>query len=369
ATRTAFPHRAVTLATSTPELLTGLDRLADGQPTPAVITGQAGTGKLAFTFSGQGSQYPRMGHTLYATHPIYRQALHDTADALNPHLDQPLLDILHADPDSPEATTIHHTAWTQPTLFALQTALYHLITSHGITPDYLIGHSLGEITAAHLAGILTLDDAARLVTTRAHLLASLPPGGGMLTLHTDEPTTRTLITHHPSIDIAALNSPTNTVIAGDTPTLTHIAEQAALQGIRSRTLTVSHAFHSPLTNPILTPFHTTAATLTYHQPTIPIIAGLTGTLPTDSDHTTADYWTRHIRHTVRYTHGTTTLSEQGVTTYLELGPDTTLTTLTTQTLTTLDRSGHRPRFTATPTLHRTKPPTTTLATALATLQA
>ncbi|WP_242419929.1 type I polyketide synthase, partial [Frankia sp. CpI1-P] len=157
ATRTVFPHRAVALATTTPELLDRLDQLADSGSGPSVITGLAGTGKLAFAFSGQGSQYPRMGHALYTTHPVYRQALHDAADALDPHLDQPLLDILHADPDSPQASTIHHTAWTQPTLFALQTALYRLITSHGITPDYLIGHSLGEITAAHLAGILTLD--------------------------------------------------------------------------------------------------------------------------------------------------------------------------------------------------------------------
>ncbi|MCK9898057.1 acyltransferase domain-containing protein, partial [Frankia sp. AgB32] len=220
----------------------------------------------------------------------------------------------HADPDSPDADLIHHTAWTQPTLFALQVALYRTVTWHGITPDHLIGHSLGEITAAHIADVFTLDDAARLVTTRAALLGSLPPGGGMLTLHTNEQTTRDLLTtlsttHDLSqVDLAALNSPTNTVLAGPTTTLTTIAAHATTQGIKTRHLTVSHAFHSPLTTPILNTFHTTAATLTYQPPTIPLISNLTGHLTTPEDLTNPDYWTRHIRHTVHYTTGITTLT-------------------------------------------------------------
>jgi acyl transferase domain-containing protein/acyl carrier protein len=383
ATRTVFPHRAVALATNRSELLTSLDTLADGHTSRTAVTGHTpgSGGPMAFLFSGQGSQRPAMGRDLYNTHPIYRAALDEVADALNPHLDRPLLTVLHADPDTPDAALLNHTAWTQPALFALHTALHHTLAHHGLTPDHVAGHSIGEISAAHTAGILTLTDAATLVTTRARLLATLPPGGGMLTLHTDEHTTRQLLTDHPHLpgithtDIAALNSPTNTVLAGPTTTLKTLAATAHERGIRTRHLTVSHAFHSPLTEPILAAFHATAATLTYHPPTTPIISAITGqaTLPDQQppsdQHLTPDYWTRHIRHTVHYALAAAALHQHGVTTYLELGPDTTLTTLTTQTLTdigTASGNSDRPAIVI-PTLHPKHPATHTLHHALATL--
>nr|WP_285223678.1 type I polyketide synthase [Frankia sp. AiPa1] len=343
ATRTVFPHRAVALATDQTGLLDALDALADGRRHQDVITGTETGGPLAFLFSGQGSQRPRMGHGLYLTHPVYQAALDEVAAELDPYLDQPLLSVLHAEPDSPDAELIHQTEWTQPTLFALQVALYRTLAFHGITPDHLIGHSLGEITAAHLAGVFTLADAARLVATRARLLGSLPAGGGMLTVHADEATTRALVEElgrrRPEldlgqIDLAAVNSPSNTVLAGPRATLDALAEAATAAGTRTRHLTVSHAFHSPLTDPILDDFHTTAATVTYHSPTIPIISNLTGTPATPEQLTTPDYWAEHVRRTVRFAAGVTTLADLGVTTYLELGPDTTLTSLATQILTT-----------------------------------
>ncbi|CAO5162700.1 Polyketide synthase GfsD [Frankia sp. AiPs1] len=416
ATRTTFTHRAVALATEPDELLAALDRLADGRADARVITATATGGPLAFLFSGQGSQRPRMGEGLHATHPVYRAALDEVAAALDPHLDRPLLSVLHADPDGPDADLIHHTRWTQPTLFALQVALYRTVVSHGVTPAYLIGHSLGEITAAHVAGVLSLPDAARLVATRARLLGSLPAGGGMLTVHADESTTRELLGEvvraghstpadngaRPSgpadigpadagpadaglrdVDVAAVNSPDNTVLAGPVGALDLLAEAATVRGIRTRRLTVSHAFHSALTTPILADFHAAAAAVAYQAPTIPVISNVTGTLASADQLTSADYWTDHLRHAVRFADGVTALADLGVTTYLELGPDTSLTTLTTQTLARDASPGVSPDGAVgpasaadparagapitIPTLRRSLPATTTLAAALAAL--
>ncbi|WP_285900607.1 SDR family NAD(P)-dependent oxidoreductase, partial [Frankia sp. R82] len=391
ATRTVFARRAVALATDEDGLLTVLDALAHDRPAAGLVTGTAtaAPGPLAFLLSGQGSQRPRMGHDLYTTHPVYTAALDEVATALDPHLDQPLLTVLHADPDSPDADLIHQTQWTQPTLFALQIALHRTLAFHGITPDHLIGHSLGEITAAHLAGVFTLPDAARLVATRARLLGSLPAGGSMLTIHADEATARTLLNDHADldgideVDIAALNSPTNTVLAGPRSTLDGLADAAAARGVRTRRLTVSHAFHSPLTEPVLDEFLATAASLSYQPPTIPIISNVTGALATAEQLTSPDYWVRHVREAVRFAAGVTALADLGVTTYLELGPDTTLTTLTTQTLQARTSGAHDTdtdadtrhsnargagaEATIIPTLRRNQAATVSLPTALATL--
>ncbi|MCM3885221.1 acyltransferase domain-containing protein, partial [Frankia sp. R82] len=397
ATRTRFAHRAVAVAAHDDDLLAALDALADARTDPSVVTATAAAGTLAFLFSGQGSQRPRMGHDLYRTDPVYRAALDEVAAAFDPHLDRPLLSVLHADPDGPDAELIHHTSWTQPTLFALQVALYRTVVAHGVTPAHLIGHSLGEITAAHVAGVLTLADAARLVATRARLLGSLPAGGGMLTVHADEATTRALLDETRrgahgggaasdglgDVDIAAVNSPTNTVLAGPTRALDVLATAADARGLRTRRLTVSHAFHSPLTEPILEEFHAAAAAVSYQSPTIPIISNVTGAPASPAELASPRYWTDHLRRTVRFTTGIATLAGLGVSTYLELGPDATLTTLTTQTLgrtSTADpvdgtaRSTEFGAATSTDAVHtiatlrRSRPATATLPAALAALQ-
>ncbi|MEU4742779.1 type I polyketide synthase [Actinosynnema sp. NPDC023658] len=346
-TRTTFDHRAAITGDTTEELLNGLTALANDQPLPTVITGQARPGKLAFLFNGQGSQHPGMGKELHHNNPVFAAALDEVCEHFNTHLEHPLRDVMFHHPD-----LLNRTEYTQPALFAHQIALYRLLQHHDIHPDYLAGHSLGELTAAHLAGILDLTDATTLVATRARLMQTAPTGGTMIAINTTQDHIQPLL--RPGTTIAAINSPTSLVITGDHDTTHHIANTLAQHGHKTTTLNVSHAFHSHHMDPILEHFHTTAATLTYHPPTIPIISNRTGTIATPDQLTNAQYWTDHIRHTVQYHTTIQTLDNAGVTTYLEIGPTTTLTPPTT----------HTTPHTVIPTQHHTTPQTTTLTTAL-----
>ncbi|MCL9758441.1 acyltransferase domain-containing protein, partial [Frankia sp. AiPa1] len=221
---------------------------------------------------------------------------------------------MFAVPGSPEEQLLHTTEYAQPALFALEVALHHLLTHHTITPDYLIGHSLGEITAAHLAGILTLPDAAHLITTRGHLMQTMRTDGAMTAINATE--TEILPTLTNTASIAALNSPTNTVITGDHTTITTLTTHWKNQGRHTTPLHVSHAFHSHHTDPILHQLHTTTSTITHHPPTTPLISNLTGTLATPHQHT-PEYWTHHARNPVRFHDGIHHLHTLGVTEYLE----------------------------------------------------
>ncbi|MFD8088532.1 acyltransferase domain-containing protein, partial [Kitasatospora sp. NPDC059722] len=325
------------------EALAALDALANDQDHPALHRGETTTpARLAFLFTGQGSQHPGMGRELHTNHPEFATAFDTACAALDPHLDHPLRDIVFAHEGTPHAALLHQTRYTQPALFALQTALHHLLHTWGITPHYLAGHSIGEIAAAHAAGILTLQDAATLVTTRGRLMQALPTGGAMTAIQATEEEILPLLNEH--VSIAAINSTTSLVIAGDEPHVQHIADTLATQGRRTKRLTTSHAFHSPHMDPILDEFHRTATQLTYHTPQIPLITN-------NGDPTTPEYWTHHIRRTVRYHDTVHTLHTHGTTHHLELGPHPTLTPHTPNT---------------TPLLHHNHPETHTLLTALAT---
>ncbi|WSL56886.1 SDR family NAD(P)-dependent oxidoreductase [Streptomyces sp. NBC_01725] len=357
-TRATLDHRAVVFGAGRGELLEALAGIAAGTPTPQGVTGRYQAGKLAVLFTGQGSQYPGMGHGLYTAHPVFRDALGEACAALDPHLPVPLLSVMFAEPGTPEADLLHHTTYTQPALFALETALYRLVESYGVRPDALAGHSIGELTAAHAAGVFTLTDAAVLVTTRARLMGELPAGQGtMLTLHTT-PDHITPLLDGTTLEIAARNSPTNTVVSGTVSDIETLTARAAEAGIRTRALNVSHAFHSAHMDPVLTTFRTTLTTLNPQAPALPVISNRTGLPLTPEQALSPDYWTEQLRHSVNYSDITEHLDTTGTTTYLELGPDTTLTTLTTQTL---------PDATAIGTLHPKHPHHHTLHTALATL--
>ncbi|MFD9939159.1 acyltransferase domain-containing protein, partial [Streptomyces massasporeus] len=326
-TRTHFDHRATATGTSREELLTALDALATGQTSPQVVTGQpAGHGGLAIVFPGQGTQRTGMGHDLYTHHPVYAAAFDEVCTHLDPLLGRSLRDLVHTSED------IHQTQYTQPALFAYQVALYRLTESWGITPDHLIGHSIGEVTAAHIAGILTLPDACTLVATRARLMQSAPHGGPMVALQaTEDEVLPHLQDRTHQVSIAALNGPHSTVIAGDDDAVEDITRHFEDQGRKTKWLNVSHAFHSPHMESVLDEFTTTLNHITFHPPTIPIVSNLTGELATD-DIQTPHYWARHIRNTVRFAHGITTLDTLGTTTYLELGPDGTAAAMTTTCL-------------------------------------
>ncbi|MDJ1137485.1 type I polyketide synthase, partial [Streptomyces iconiensis] len=350
--RAVLDHRAVVLGDERDQALEALDALTQGREHPALIqttTPPTPTPRTAFLFTGQGSQHPQMGRELYDTYPHFAHALNHTCDALDPHLPHPLRDILFAPPHTEKAALLNQTQYTQPALFALETALHHLLTHWGIHPHYLTGHSIGELTAAHTAGVLNLTDAATLVTTRARLMQTAPTGGTMIAIEATEEETLPLLT--PNLTLADINTPHSLVISGNTDEAHHLAHTLTTQGRKTKQLTVSHAFHSPHMDPILNEFHQTATTLTYHPPHTPIISNLTGTLATTEQLTNPTYWTQHIRHPVRFNDTIQTLHNHHTTTLIELGPDAALTALVAG---------------AVPVLRKGRPAVKTLATALAT---
>ncbi|MFG3344562.1 SDR family NAD(P)-dependent oxidoreductase, partial [Streptomyces sp. NPDC048018] len=328
ARRHQHAYRAVLHGADRDELLTQAEALAAGQAHPGLTTGHAHDGKLAVLFTGQGAQYPGMGRDLADAHPRFDELLRDIAGRFDRHLDHRLIDVMWAAPHTELAALLHHTRYTQPALFAFETALFTYLTERGLAPDYLMGHSIGEITAAHVAGTLSLDDAITLVTTRAHLMEGLPTDTGMLSITVDQGQLADILDRHPEIDIAGHNSPRHTTLAGTHHALTTLTQDLDTAGITHRPLTVSGAFHSRHLDPLLPQLTTTAQNLTHHAPTIPIVTNTTGQIATTEQLTDPAHWATQARTAVHYHHGITTLTTLGVTTYLEIGPDTTLTHLT-----------------------------------------
>ncbi|MEU1173309.1 SDR family NAD(P)-dependent oxidoreductase [Streptomyces microflavus] len=351
-TRTALDHRAGIIATSRGELLT---KLAEFTETPPATT-TAARGKLAFLFTGQGAQRIDMGNELAAIYPEFDRHLNDICSHFDPHLEQPLRHTITT------GDKLNDTQYTQPALFAIEVALYRLLTYFGITPDYLTGHSIGEIAAAHCAGILTLTDATTLVTARAHLMQSMPPGGTMIAIQAPEHTIRPHLTGHEThIDIAAINTPNSTVISGTTHTAQTIATTLRNTGHKTHTLNTSHAFHSPHMDGMLNQFTTTTKNITHHPPTTPLISTLTGKPTTHQELQNPHYWADQVRHTVRFADAINTLETQGVTTYVEIGPDTVLSALAAAGVEKPDAMA------ALPLMGRGRPEDSTVAAALVAL--
>ncbi|MGX6744518.1 type I polyketide synthase [Streptomyces xantholiticus] len=310
-TRTALEHRAVVQGETPAELSEGLRAVAAGSPAPGVARGHSGTGgRVGFLFSGQGSQRLGMGRELYASYPAFAAAY----DEVCAHLDVAI------DVDSEE---LNQTGCTQPALFAVEVALFRLLESWGIRPDCVAGHSVGEIAAAHVAGVLSLQDAAKLVSARAALMQALPAGGAMLAVQATEDEVLPHLTEQ--VGIAAINGPRSVVVSGAEDAATAIAENFKQQGRKTSRLKVSHAFHSPLMDPMLEEFAQVVRGLTYQKPQLPVVSNVTGRFV---DACTADYWVRHVREAVRFADGVQTLHDLGVTTFVEIGPGGVLSALT-----------------------------------------
>ncbi|MDO0939351.1 SDR family NAD(P)-dependent oxidoreductase [Streptomyces sp. DG2A-72] len=349
--RAALDHRAAITAASRDELLAGLRALSQDTTHPTLLRGTRGSGRTAFLFTGQGAQRIGMGRELAEAFPVFAQALDTVAAALDPHLERPVLEVIAS------GTDLDATGFTQPALFAVEVALFRLVESWGVKPDYLAGHSIGEIAAAHVAGVLSLGDAAKLVTARARLMQALPPGGAMVAVQAAEEEVAPLLAgREREVALAAVNAPQSLVVSGDQHAVHDIAAKLQEQGRKTKRLTVSHAFHSPHMEPMLATFRKAAAALTYHAPRIPVVSTLTGRAATGDDLTTADYWVRQLRGTVRFADALRTLEAEGVTTTLELGPDPVLTALATATMTC-----------AVPLLRRDRPEPSTATAAVAAL--
>src|SRR5450755_300370 len=357
--RTALDHRAAILATDRGGLLRGLAALADGTPSPDTIEGITRPGgRLAMLFSGQGAQRPGMGHELHQRYPAFADAF----DAVRGHFDQPLDGALTDVLWGSRTELIDQTVYAQAGLFAVEVALFRLLESWGVTPEFVAGHSIGEIAAAHVAGVLDLADACTLVAARGRLMQALPEGGAMVSVQASEAEVEPLLAGcDAKLSIAAVNGPAATVVSGDTEAVAELAAHWREQGRKTRTLRVSHAFHSPRMEPMLAEFRAAIAGLAHHAPRIPVVSNLTGRSGRPDG---PDYWVAHVRRPVRFADGVRWLAAQGVTAFAEIGPDAVLTAMAQDTL---DQETPGGAVLAVPVLRRDREEPRALLAALSTL--
>ena len=327
--RAQLPHRAVALAGDREELISCLDALSRGEYSDGLIRGTARSGgKTAFLFSGQGSQWPGMGEELYGVFPIFTEALDAVCAQLDRHLEIALKDIVFAADGSDGLRRLGQTQYTQPAIFALEVALYRLISSFGVRPDYVIGHSIGELAAAYVAGVLSLEDACTLVSARGRLMGALPEGGAMLAIEaSEEEVLERLAGLEDRLSLAAVNGPGAVVISGDGQAIDELEASWLEQGRKATRLEVSGAFHSHLMEPALPELEAIARELRFFPPKLAILSNVTGVALSDEDATSPAYWTSHVRQPVRFADGVRFLQDAGVTRFVEIGPDRTLAAL------------------------------------------
>jgi pimaricinolide synthase PimS1 len=322
--RAALDRRAVVLGDGRDAMLAGLEALREGHPAPGVIEGVAGQGieRLAFMFSGQGSQRVGMGMELYEALPVFAQAFDEACMHLNPHLERSLQELVGSEEDSPEALLLDNTMFAQPALFALEIALSALLESWGVRPHYVIGHSVGELAAACAAGVFSLHDGCRLVAARGRLMAELPAGGAMVAVQASEgEIAESLADTDERVALAAVNGPRSVVVSGEQDDVLALAAAWRERGRKTSRLRVSHAFHSARMDGMLGRYGEVAREVAFAAPEIPVISNVTGEPISAERIASAEYWVEHARGTVRFAEGVRWLRDHGAQGFLELGPD------------------------------------------------
>ncbi|MFC6094832.1 SDR family NAD(P)-dependent oxidoreductase, partial [Saccharothrix lopnurensis] len=330
--RSALEHRAVVVGTTDEERHAGLAALAAGRTAPGLVEAVVRDApRVALLFAGQGAQRVGMGLGLAARFPVFAAALDEVTAEVEAELGASGQDVSGPGASLRDVVAggdrLDDTAFAQPALYCLEVALHRLVESFGVLPDVLVGHSIGEIAAARVAGVLSGPDAAKLVVARGRLMSALPAGGAMAAVRASEEEVRPLLDAR--VDLAAVNGPNAVVVAGDAAAVEDLAAHFAALGRKTTRLRVSHAFHSPLVEPVLDAFREVVAGLSFAEPRVPIVSTVTGGA---ADVTDPEYWVRHVRATVRYHDAVAWCRDNGVGVLLELGPDGTLTALAEETL-------------------------------------
>ncbi|CPR07650.1 erythronolide synthase, modules 3 and 4 [Mycobacterium bohemicum DSM 44277] len=316
--RSAFEHRAVVVGADRDQLLAGLDELAGGDVGSGIRGTATPAGKTVFVFPGQGSQWLGMGMGLHAGYPVFAEAFNTVVAELDRHLLRPLREVMWGHDEN----LLSATEFAQPALFAVEVALFRLLESWGVRPDFVMGHSVGELSAAHVAGVLSLENAAVLVAARGRFMQALPPGGAMFAVQATEEEVRPLLSEQ--VGLAAVNGPESVVVSGAEGAAAAVVDRLAASGRRVHRVAVSHAVHSSLMEPMLEEFGTVASGLAVGQPAIPIVSNLTGG-PAGDDFASPAYWKRHIREAVRFADSIRFAHSAGATRFFEVGPASGLT--------------------------------------------
>nr|WP_067781357.1 type I polyketide synthase [Nocardia amikacinitolerans] len=323
--RALFEHRAVVFSPEDDALRAGIQALGRGEIVPGVVTGRVASGSTGVLFSGQGAQWAGMATELRAAYPVFAEHFDGIVAKLDPRLEQPV-SLTTALSDE---ISVDRTVFAQAGLFAFEVALFRLLESWGVRADVVAGHSIGEIAAAHVAGVLSLEDACVLVAARGRLMQALPSGGAMVAVGASRADVTPLLTE--GVSIAAVNGPSSVVISGVEADVMATAEACAERGWRTHRLRVSHAFHSALMNPMLAEFASAIEGLTFGRPTIPLVSTVTGTRITE-EMTDPAYWVGQVRDTVNFADAVAAMADMGVSRFAEVGPDAVLTPMVAQTL-------------------------------------